>query len=531
MIATMLKSSSTFSAVEYNERKVSKGTAELLEIHNFDMLKRTGNINCKSLRKYLIQYSSRNENIKNAQFHLAISCKKNEYNYDELVKIAHQYLKKMGYEEEGQPILIYAHHDTHNNHIHIVTSRVAPNGKKINHNNERLRSQAVLNEIMGVQPKQDVKKVIQNSLAYSFTTTGQFQAILESCGYESYVEEEKLNIKKGGTVLKTILIANIEKEFKSKTKDETKKRRDQLKAILLKYKRLTENKDELCRVIKKKFGISLIFVGSKDKPYGYMVVDHKEKAVYKGSEVLTMKELLEFSQKSTTKLNQDKTAILTFIHQNLQTNKTVTTRDVNEQLWHKFGVYITHEGFVKDKRHTSMVKVDEQDMDILRLNNKKQWIQGFCPTTEEERTVLCSFAHIVNHHDISIATNKNVDKQNIFIGHLREMLNKSDKKQIVENLRNNKIIIYQKENALFAIDLNNAIIANLRETNLDLTMLWNLNRSQSFQKDITLQNPQQSPLLNDVLHSSHSGHHSNREWEVGGNGSWDDVDDERKLKR
>ena len=107
----------------------------------------------------------------------------------------------------------------------------------------------------------------------------------------------------------------------------------------------------------------------------------------------------------------------------------------------------------------------------------------------------------------------------------------SDKKQMVENLRNNKIIIYQKENALFAIDLNNAIIANLRETNLDLTMLWNLNRSQSFQKDITLLNPQQSPLLNDVLHPSLSGHHSNREWEVGGNGSWDDVDDERKLKR
>lgn len=64
MIATILKSCTTFSAVEYNERKVSKGTAELLEIKNFDMLEKTGNINMTNLRNCLIKYSSQNENIK-----------------------------------------------------------------------------------------------------------------------------------------------------------------------------------------------------------------------------------------------------------------------------------------------------------------------------------------------------------------------------------------------------------------------------------------------------------------------------------
>lgn len=87
MIATILKSSSTFSAVDYNERKVSKGTAELLEIKNFDLLEKTGNITPTTLRDYLVRYSSQNENIKNTQFHLAISCKKDEYSYDELIKI------------------------------------------------------------------------------------------------------------------------------------------------------------------------------------------------------------------------------------------------------------------------------------------------------------------------------------------------------------------------------------------------------------------------------------------------------------
>ena len=35
MIATILPSSTTFHAVDYNERKVSEGVAELLEMKNF----------------------------------------------------------------------------------------------------------------------------------------------------------------------------------------------------------------------------------------------------------------------------------------------------------------------------------------------------------------------------------------------------------------------------------------------------------------------------------------------------------------
>ena len=54
--------------------------------------------------------------------------------------IAHMYLKEMGYADDGQPLLAYAHHDTDNNHIHIKTSRIAPYGHKIKHNFEKRRS-------------------------------------------------------------------------------------------------------------------------------------------------------------------------------------------------------------------------------------------------------------------------------------------------------------------------------------------------------------------------------------------------------
>ena len=40
MIATILPSSTTFHAVDYNERKVSEGVAELLEMENFGFIGR-----------------------------------------------------------------------------------------------------------------------------------------------------------------------------------------------------------------------------------------------------------------------------------------------------------------------------------------------------------------------------------------------------------------------------------------------------------------------------------------------------------
>lgn len=168
MIATILPSSTNFHAVEYNEMKVAMGKAELIEMYNFGYIEDMGCQSPEELTNYLVAYSSANQRIKKAQFHLAISCKGNEYSQEELVRIAHQYLKDMGYGEPGQPLLIYAHHDTDNNHIHIITSRVNPHGKKIYHNHERLHSQEVINRIMGVDEKQRVGKAVTDALHYSF---------------------------------------------------------------------------------------------------------------------------------------------------------------------------------------------------------------------------------------------------------------------------------------------------------------------------------------------------------------------------
>ena len=77
------------------------------------------------------------------------------------------------------------------------------------------------------------------------------------------------------------------------------KRRRQLRAILKKYRDLSANKEELTAAMKKKFGISLVFVGKANTPYGYIVVDHKNKTVYKGGKFLSIRELLQFEDAAT----------------------------------------------------------------------------------------------------------------------------------------------------------------------------------------------------------------------------------------
>lgn len=168
MIAIILPGSTNFHAVGYNEYKVSKGIARLIEIQNFGSLGTFHKPTPSELVGYLQKYSSQNSRIRKPQFHMAISCKGHEMSEDELLGFAHQYLKEMGYGESGQPLLVYSHYDTENTHLHIVTSRVAPDGRKIQHNHERRRSQEVIDRILGNDRKRKRKMILMlpNNIHY-----------------------------------------------------------------------------------------------------------------------------------------------------------------------------------------------------------------------------------------------------------------------------------------------------------------------------------------------------------------------------
>ena len=364
MIITILPSSANFHAIAYNEMKVEKGVATLLETQNILGLRQEA-YTPEKLRQYFLDYSSRNTHIQNAQFHVAVSCKGNEYTHQQLLDIAHRYLKEMGYAEEGQPLLIYAHHDTPNNHIHIVTSRVAPDGHKIDHTHEKLRSREITLKIMeefeGRRQEPEVSDIIKEALSYRYTSKAQFCAIMESLGYECKDDEEKpmVHLYRNGEELGTIQVQLIMQHALKENKPDDKRRR-QLRAILQKYRNLSANKEELAAVMKKKFGISLVFVGKADTPYGYIVVDHKNKTVFKGGEFLSIKELLQFEDAATrfTKIKQT-------IEELLADNPSLTTADINRILYRQFGTRI-HRGTVSWNGETIQLRPEVTEQ--LRQN-------------------------------------------------------------------------------------------------------------------------------------------------------------------
>ena len=231
MIATILKSSSTFSAVRYNERKVEHGVAELAVIRNFGYLQDAPEMRgITSLRNYLMDYSARNDRTRMTQFHAAISCKGDEYSKDELVKIAWQYLDRMGYNNEGQPVLMYFHHDTGNNHLHIITSRISPDGRKIPDSMEKMRSLKAIEAVMKVDEKHQNSEMMAQAKSYHFESVSQFMAIFETSGYEAFIQDGDICIKRGGQVQDRITVKEVEKICR-KNGEQEKKRIRQLRAI------------------------------------------------------------------------------------------------------------------------------------------------------------------------------------------------------------------------------------------------------------------------------------------------------------
>ena len=112
--------------------------------------------------------------------------------------------------------------------------------------------------------------------------------------------------------------------------------------------------------MKKKFGISLVFVDKSGIPYGYILVDHKSKTVFKGGEFLSINELQQFEDAATRFAKIEKT-----IDELLADNPKLTTLDINRILYRQFGTRI-HKGTVSWSGET--IRLSPEVTEQLRQN-------------------------------------------------------------------------------------------------------------------------------------------------------------------
>lgn len=204
MIVKILKASAKFSGVRYNTNKMDTGKGELMKVSGFGPLQAYSQLMPEDYVRYLELVSGRNKQIRLPQFHAVISAKGREMGKVELSELAVSWLEKMGYKD--QPYLVVFHSDTKNNHVHLVSTRVDKQGKKISSAFEKIRAVTELNRLMQQDEYQMAKQDLAKALSYNFSTKAQFMMILESQGYVISEGADKLELIRFGKKLAEVQI-------------------------------------------------------------------------------------------------------------------------------------------------------------------------------------------------------------------------------------------------------------------------------------------------------------------------------------
>lgn len=322
MIVKVLKpAGSVFPGVDYNDRKINKGKGELMLMKNFPSFINQDS-DKQQVRDYLKAISKSNK-VKKPQFHAVISTKFQAHGKEELSRISEEFMEKLGYGR--QPYITVFHNDTENNHIHIVSTRIDKHtGKKIDDSYEKLKAQKAVAEIMKKRYGINEEERLNKLLNYKIGSFQQLQTLLNRNGYqitENTNDGKSITISKNGIVqrkISTDLLVFSNKENENRIK--------QIRAIFSKYRQLysnqvfrvdddrkqeamlpedkqkdhwkpkTEFESELQKKLRDIFGIDIVFHHKDDRmPFGYTLIDHKTATVHKGSEIMKMGELFEFT--------------------------------------------------------------------------------------------------------------------------------------------------------------------------------------------------------------------------------------------
>jgi hypothetical protein len=145
VVAVIHSSSSLPNILNYNEQKVKQGSAICLEAAEYP--KDAADLNFYQKLSRLEKLTELNQQTKVNSVHISLNFDPSEQLSEERLKeIAAVYMDKIGF--AGQPYLLYKHTDAGHPHIHLVTTNIKPDGKRIElHNLGRNQSEEARKEI------------------------------------------------------------------------------------------------------------------------------------------------------------------------------------------------------------------------------------------------------------------------------------------------------------------------------------------------------------------------------------------------
>jgi len=132
MVARIVKGSSLCRSLNYNEQKLKQGHAELILAANY--AKDAELLSFRDKLHRLTHQARLNERVKANSVHLSLNFDpKEKLTREKLQCIAERYMEKIGFGK--QPYLVYRHNDAGHPHIHILTTNIEADGKRIDMNN------------------------------------------------------------------------------------------------------------------------------------------------------------------------------------------------------------------------------------------------------------------------------------------------------------------------------------------------------------------------------------------------------------
>lgn len=448
----------TFAACFYNEKKVTKGEARLVEMLNFGDLQRYGIHSPVVTSRYLRKIADQNTDVKHPQKHIMFSLPgtPTEEEKQQLINHAKQVLRQLGY--ANQPTLIYEHNDTGHWHLHCVTVTVSQStGQWINNYKEGRRARRYLDELRGI----NTPNTLNSFLDYKFETKEQFLSLLRANGYRKSFYDDELevvNVIRNGDVQHVYTLQEINEAIDKnrKYKEEAKDRIKQLKSIILDRRQRSMNylvndpdvkttrdgklhtvterlrdvrgaafegdkafekayRDEtghdvkgirkaqfkqFVEELKEQLGLSVVFNQWKDgSTKGYTLIDHKTKAVFKGSDILPLDKLLNPAWKK----GQEKDLVLTADEANQTTQQFGMSENIADSIYNyleDMGVEVTNpsEAELEELAVDYPEESENRQMAADLFRQIRQEFQNNISEFSDEYTELCEKGQEAYNH-------------------------------------------------------------------------------------------------------------------------------------
>lgn len=335
MVAKITMPRTIQAALNYNEQKTKQDKAVCL--HAANILSDVNQMNFYQKLTTFERLNSLNERATTKTLHVSLNFSPSEKISDnKLISIAETYMQRIGF--GAQPFLVYKHEDTGHPHIHIVSTTIKADGRRINtHNIGRNQSELARKEIeqqfglikaerqteitrTHIKPvevtkfiygKVETKQAIANTVTevfnrYKFTSLPEYNAALKKFNVVADPgKKEGRMFKYGGLVYRVLdgngkmvgvpikassinskpILANLDKKFAANTvakeylKPLVKAKVDECLA------QSPQSMEIFTTLLQQKSIHTILRQNDEGRLYGITFVDHQHKAVFNGSDV------------------------------------------------------------------------------------------------------------------------------------------------------------------------------------------------------------------------------------------------------